>query len=95
MAQKISVEEAEAFKGQLKTEIDSHWSEWDKNGNGVVDLEEAKPVLGPVMETAFGSKVTQDDLKAAFAACDTDKSSGLSKEELFSYCAKAIDSMCQ
>ena len=95
MSEKISKEEAEQFKAELLNQINEHWSEWDQNGNGVVDLSEATPVLGPVIQAAFGSKCTEDDIKAAFTAADTDKSQGLTKEELHAYCVKAIDAMTQ
>ena len=74
-------------------EIENNWAEWDKNGNGVIDLDEAKPVLEPFISGIMGQEVNEETIKSAFQNTDADKSGGLSKQEIYDYAVKVLGTL--
>ena len=86
-------EQFEQIKEKLMPEIENNWAEWDKNGNGVIDMDEARPVLEPFISGIMQQEVTEETIKAAFLNSDADKSNGLSKQEVHDYAVKVLSTL--
>ena len=64
--------------------VEDIWNEYDKDGNGHLDKEEAKSFVKKTLVEAAGGEgdFTDEDFDACFAEFDKDKSGTIEKEEM-------------
>jgi Ca2+-binding EF-hand superfamily protein len=67
------------------------WTSYDKNGNGLLDKEEAKKFLKSFVNAVGKSgPATNSALESAFILCDTNHSGYINKTEMTEYCRKVV-----
>ena len=74
----------------INKQIDTIWAQYDKEGNGVLDKEEAKEF---VSQTIVGSRdrlssFTDEDFEACFKLFDEDGSGTIEKNEMANFIKK-------
>ena len=71
--------------------VEDIWSEYDKDGNGHLDKEEAKSFVRKTLVEAAGvtdGDFTDADFDACFSEFDKDKSGTIEKEEMAAFIKK-------
>ena len=65
--------------------VDDAWKNFDDNGNGRLEKEEAFKFLTQVMKEVTGKDPSEKELERNFQIMDLDKSGDIDKEEAFKF----------
>jgi Ca2+-binding EF-hand superfamily protein len=75
--------------------IDSIWEKYDDDGNGSLDIDEARHFVKDILKDLGdeeGNVFEEDVFRSMFITFDEDNSGSLEKPELYKFIKKLIDS---
>ena len=68
-----------------REKVDKIWSQFDENGDGVLDKEEAYRFLRVSLKEFSGQEPSDEDIERNFESIDFDKNGVLDKDEVYRY----------